>query len=145
MVTTPPAMAAIPATAVPVPTAGMPEATGGSSLDSFTSVPGVDDPWFEIKDYAFERRDEFVARAQTSISLLNGAVAVARQSLPKPGLADAHAADITKLDAALTALEQTRAALTFASADRWEGAKNDFHTAWLNAQAACARARATGG
>ena len=144
VVTEPAAMVAIPATALPAPTARMPEATGGSSLDGFTSVPGAEDPWFELRDYSFDRRDEFVSRAQTSISLLNGAVSVARQSLPKPGLTDAHAAAISNLDAALTTLEQDRAALTFASADRWEGAKNDFHAAWLNARAACARARATG-
>lgn len=148
LATEPAAVTAIPDTARPVPTAGVTENTGSvvstAIVNGSAAVPSVNDPWLEIKDDPFERRSDFVARADSSISLLNGSVSVARLSPPKPDMADAHTNDIKSLDASMTALSQARATLTSVSADGWESAKNDFHSAWQNAQAACAQARASG-
>ncbi|HWA10623.1 MAG TPA: hypothetical protein VG838_14355 [Opitutaceae bacterium] len=151
-----PAVAGIPDTARPVPTPDVPDTNhplpaaanpalaGAAMADGSAAIPGASDPWLEIKDYPFSRRTDFVARVDGTMPLLHGAVSVVRLSQPKPNVTEAHATAIKNLDTAMTALDQALSGLTYASEDRWEGAKNDFHSAWLNVQAAYAQAKLTG-
>jgi hypothetical protein len=124
----------------PLPAAPAPMSTSGSS----SNVPGAPDPWAQIQNFNYDQRAAFTGQIDNSITLFSGASSVARLSLPKPGMADTHSQDIQQLDAALASLNQARAALNYSDVGSWDSAKNNLHTAWQNAQAAYAKARASG-
>lgn len=126
----------------PVPTAPapVPQPMAGAPAN----VPGAPDPWAQIQNFGYDQRAAFAAEIDNSMTLFNGAASVARLSLPKPGMNDAHAADIQQLDAALSSLSQARAALNYSDSGSWDSAKNNLHTAWQAAQDAYAKARASG-
>lgn len=130
---TTPGPAPIPAAAAPEPVAGAP-----------ANVPGAPDPWAQIQNIGYDQRGAFTAEIDNSITLFSGAISVARLSLPKPGMTDAHAADVQQLDSAMASLSQARAALNYSDTGSWDSAKTNLHTAWENAQTAYAKARASG-
>ena len=138
-----------PEAAAPVETAGgrpvaTPDVASSASVAATGAVPGVPDPWNEIRDYPFERRDDFDARADTFIAQFNSAVNIVRLGQPKPGEEAQHTAALKQLEDASTALSDARANLTTANAPGWEERKNHFHDVMENAQAAYNRVHDTG-
>jgi hypothetical protein len=125
---------------VPVPTAPASPPMAGAPAN----VPGAPDPWAQIQNFGYDKRAAFAAEIDNSMTLFSGASSVARLSLPKPGMADTHSADVQQLDAAVASLSQARAALNYSDPGSWDSAKNNLHTAWQNAQDAYAKVRASG-
>ncbi len=107
--------------------------------DTKTAVSGA---WDNIKDYTYERREEFSSSANAMAARLDAEVSELRADYAEAQASASRRAAMDELRNARATFDEKLSALGRASADTWEQAKRETMAAWDRVQAAYHKAKA---
>jgi hypothetical protein len=125
--------------------------TGCNKDDNVTSTPSVgvkdtaSDSWDTIKNYTYEKRDEFVAGFDRMTLKMDDDQRAANAKITGLSAAAAQERDGANkaYDAARADLKANLAALSASSADTWAAAKDKVAQSWQSVKDAYARMKAS--
>jgi hypothetical protein len=125
--------------------------TGCTKDDNAASTPSVgvkdtaSDSWDTIKDYSFEKRDQFVAGFDRMTMTMDDdqRAANAKISGLSASAAQEHDNATKAYDASRADLKSNLAALNASSADTWAAAKDKVAQSWQGVKDAYARVKAS--
>jgi hypothetical protein len=98
--------------------------------------------WDNVKDYTFEKRDEFSARTNAITADMDVQISEVRANFADAIASASRKAAMEELKNAEADYKDKLTAVANATADTWESAKNNLILAWDRLQAAYYRARA---
>jgi len=98
--------------------------------------------WDRVKDYSFEKRDDFTANAKAASAKMDVHLSEVRANFSEAKASISRKAAMEELKNAEADYKDKLRALASASADTWEAAKANLILAWDRLQAAYYKARA---
>lgn len=98
--------------------------------------------WADVKDYSYEKKDDFVASSKAMTSKLDAEISELRAKYAGAKADAKRSAAWDKLTSARTNFDQKMSALGSATSATWEQAKREAVAAWDNLQAAYHEAKA---
>ena len=98
--------------------------------------------WDNLKDYTFEKRDDFTAMMKARQAELEAGVSKLRAEYSEANASASRKAAMAELKDSEANYKEKLAALGHASADTWTAARDDVAAAWDRLQASYAKARA---
>lgn len=102
----------------------------------------VSDAWGDVKDYSYEKKDDFVASSKAMTSKIDAEISELRADYAGAKADAKRSAAWEKLTTARTNFDQKMSALGSATSATWEQAKREAIAAWDNLQAAYHEAKA---
>jgi hypothetical protein len=120
------------------------QAKVGSSVKSAyeDSRAAMAKAWDSVKDYTFDKRDEFNARTNAITAEMDVQISEMRANFADAIASASRKAAMEELKNAEADYKDKLRALASATADTWESAKNNLILAWNRLQAAYYKARA---
>lgn len=98
--------------------------------------------WDGVKDYSFDKRDDFSASAKALSAKMDVQLSEVRANFSDAKASASRKAAMEELKNAEADYKEKLRALATASADTWDSAKNNLMLAWDRLQAAYYKARA---
>jgi len=98
--------------------------------------------WDNLKDYTFEKRDDFAAMMKARQAEFEAGVSKLRAEYSEANASASRKAAMAELKDSEANYKEKLAALGHASADTWTAARDDVAAAWDRLQASYAKARA---
>lgn len=102
----------------------------------------VTDAWADVKDYSYEKKEDFVASSKAMTSKLDAEISELRAKYAGAKADAKRSAAWDKLTNARADFDQKMSALGSATSATWEQAKREAIAAWDNLQAAYHEAKA---
>ena len=119
------------------------EKIGAAAKDAYEdSKAAVTKAWEKVKDYSFDKRDEFTANAKALAAQMEVQLSEARANFSEAKASASRKAAMEELKNAEADYREKLKALGNATADTWESAKQNVILAWRRLQAAYYKARA---
>lgn len=97
--------------------------------------------WERVKDYRFDRRDEFAAKAKALAAQMDVQLREARANFSEARASASRKAAMEELKNSEADYREKVNALSTATADTWDSAKQNVILAWDRLQAAYYKAR----
>ncbi len=107
-----------------------------------TAKTAVTDAWANVKDYSFEKKQDFVANSKALSAKLDAEISELRAKYADAKADASRSAAMEKLTNARADFDTKMSALGQATADTWEQAKREAIAAWDRLQAAYQEAKA---
>ena len=119
------------------------EKVGATVKDAYEdSKAAMTKAWEKVKDYSFDKRDEFTANAKALAAQMEVQLSEARANFSEAKASASRKAAMEELKNAEADYKEKLKALGNATADTWESAKQNVILAWRRLQAAYYKARA---
>jgi hypothetical protein len=120
------------------------EKVGATIKESYEdSKLAMSNAWDRVKDYTFDKRDDFTANAKALSSKMEVQLSEVRANFSEAKASVSRKAAMEELKNAEADYKDKLRALATASADTWEAAKANLILAWDRLQAAYYKARAS--
>jgi hypothetical protein len=102
---------------------------------------GMAEAWDDVKDYSYDRKEDFVASSKAMTAKLDAEISEMRADYASANASAERKAAWEKITTARTTFDQKMNALGSATSATWEQAKRETIAAWDNLQAAYRDAR----
>ncbi len=97
--------------------------------------------WDNVKSFTFEKRDDFRANAKALTSKMDAQTSDLRTNYSEAKASDSRKAAMTELKDSEAAYKEKLEALSTATADTWDSAKQNVIAAWEHLEASYYKAR----